>query len=75
LWAPTGNRIFRFASRDGAAWRAALVYRGRAWSLTGAPSADPGREWLLWRGRVKHGRSEVLLGSAPLTTPAGRRAR
>src|SRR4051812_30746069 len=66
LWVPTGNRIFRFASRDGRSWGADLVYRGPAWSLTGAPSADPGREWLVWRGAVDNGRSDVMLGSAPV---------
>lgn len=64
LWTPTGGAIHRFTSADGVAWRHAVVYRGPAWSLTGAPSTRPHEQLLLWRGRQQGGRSWVMLGAA-----------
>jgi hypothetical protein len=67
LWTPTGGAIHRFTSTDGVAWRHAVIYRGPAWSLTGAPATRPHEQLLLWRGKRQGGHSWVMLGatSAP----------
>jgi hypothetical protein len=65
LWTPTGDAIHSFTSADGVAWRHAVVYRGPAWSLTGAPSARPHEQLLLWRGKQQGSHSWVMLGAAP----------
>jgi parallel beta-helix repeat protein len=62
LWTGTGDRIFRFYSRDGDAWKRSVAYRGPAWSVTGRPASAPGRQLLLWRGRREHGHSQVMAG-------------
>jgi hypothetical protein len=67
LWTSTGGAIHRFTSADGVAWRHAVIYRGPAWSLTGAPATRPHEQLLLWRGKRQGGHSWVMLGatSAP----------
>jgi hypothetical protein len=63
LWTPTGNAIHRFTSSDGAEWVHSIIYRGPAWSLTGAPALSSSEQLLLWRGRRDNGRSWVMLGA------------
>jgi hypothetical protein len=63
LWTPTGNAIHRFTSADGARWAHEIVFRGPAWSLTGAPAATGGEVLLLWRGRREGAHSWVMLGA------------
>jgi hypothetical protein len=65
LWTPTGSAIHRFTSTDGAHWAHDVVYRGPAWSLTGAPAGTGSGELLLWRGRQENDRSWVVLGAFP----------
>jgi hypothetical protein len=65
LWVPTGDRIFRFASPDGRAWRSSLAYRGPAWSVTGIPSGRKREHVLIWRGAQQHDRSEVVAALMP----------
>lgn len=65
LWTATGSAIHRFTSPDGANWGHNIVYRGPAWSLTGAPAVNADEELLLWRGRRDDDRSWVMLGAFP----------
>jgi hypothetical protein len=65
LWTPTGDAIHRFTSADGATWVHQTVFRGPAWSLTGAPAAAAGEQLLLWRGRREGSHSWVMLGAFP----------
>jgi parallel beta-helix repeat protein len=65
LWIPTGDRIFRFWSADGHAWRSSLAYRGPAWGLTGTPSDTPREQLLIWRGAQQDDRSEVVAALMP----------
>jgi hypothetical protein len=65
LWIPTGDRIFRFTSPDGHAWRSSLAYKGPAWALTGTPSGTPGQHLLIWRGAQQDDRSEVVAALMP----------
>jgi hypothetical protein len=74
VWIPTGNRIFRFSSANGRAWRSALAYEGQAWSLTGGPSARRGQHLLVWRGGQQLDRSEVVAALMPAGRPGGSRS-
>ncbi len=65
LWTSTGGAIHRFTSDDGITWKDRIVYRGLAWSLTGAPAARPNEELLVWRGEHGDDRSWVMLGAVP----------
>jgi hypothetical protein len=65
LWTPTGDAIHRFTSADGATWVHQTVFRGPAWSLTGAPATAAGEQLLLWRGRREGSHSWVMLGAFP----------
>jgi hypothetical protein len=66
LWTPTGDAIHRFTSADGASWTHETVFRGPAWSVTGAPAATADEELLLWRGRREGDHSWVMLGAFAL---------
>lgn len=65
LWTSPGRAIHRFTSDDGISWKDDVVYRGPAWSLTGAPGDRPNEQLLLWRGKRADGHSWVMLATVP----------
>jgi hypothetical protein len=69
LWVATGDRIVRFTSPDGRAWRSSLAYRGPAWSPTGTASGTPRHHLLIWHGAQQDDRSEVVAAVMPAAQP------